>query len=192
MQRYHGPERGNRAPWNIHFRNHSQAPAWEDRPEGVQSPMKAIACATAPMEASRIALNSCYWAASIRSEVASAISHDSSPSGAIIDFCTPQTWRGTQVRMYSASIETRWKQRDGGRGCKSDVGVGELEHASVVFVKSPCRFSEEGSVGYLAISGSGHGLCLSPERYHWALSQVHSDLDGPEWTEPSRSNCTES
>ena len=56
----------------------------EDRPEGVQSPMKAKACATALMETNRIALKSHYWAAFIRSEVASVIKHDSSLSGTML------------------------------------------------------------------------------------------------------------
>jgi len=37
----------------------------EDRPEGVQSPMKAKACATTSMEMNRIALKSRYWEAFI-------------------------------------------------------------------------------------------------------------------------------
>ena len=56
----------------------------EDRPEGVQSPMKAKAFATASMETNRIALKSHYWAAFIRSEVASVIKHDSSFSGTML------------------------------------------------------------------------------------------------------------
>ena len=55
-----------------------------NRPEGVQSPMKAKACGTASMEMNRIALKSRYWAAFIQREVASVIKHDSSLSGTML------------------------------------------------------------------------------------------------------------
>ena len=55
-----------------------------NRPEGVQSPMKAKACATASMEMNKIALKSRYWAVFIRREVASVIKHDSSLSGTML------------------------------------------------------------------------------------------------------------
>ena len=51
----------------------SQVMVQGNRPEGVQSPMNAKACASASIGMNRMALGSRYWAAFIRSKVASMI-----------------------------------------------------------------------------------------------------------------------